>query len=265
MQPYFEKTDDLTTTQMCIYIDENMYSKNRNDELVFKYLYQIVKSIAMHRRAFSSKTDYEEFSLMCASDLYMRIDSKGPKATPIKSILNYIKSMFYIYKTNYVKQNKWLLDNKEVASIASDSDSVLNIISSNKQLNDIDLSICLENITNTVKVNLKLPYKKDSSIYKSIYLSCLLTILNSLTLSNYHKKLLKGKKLNDKLLNIVYNREIASSLVLYHLSDSFKDYILIKTNEMRRIVASDLDFTINSGNSSTAMTKGILFNSLQEI
>ena len=36
MQPYFEKTDNLTTTQMCMYIDEHAYSEDRDDDLIFK-------------------------------------------------------------------------------------------------------------------------------------------------------------------------------------------------------------------------------------
>ena len=264
MQPYFEKTDDLTTTQMCIYIDKNMYSENRNDELIFKYLYQIVKSIAMHRRAFSSKTDYEEFSLMCASELYMRIDSKGPKATPIKSILNYIKAMFYIYKKNYMDSMSWSVDDKHVVSLSGENSDVIYNLFDNTYMIETEAALYMDHISRVIKSNINLPYKSDTKIWKSIYLSCLLSILNSLTLSKYHEKLVKDNDFNVNLLSTIYKRENESSIILYHLPDSYYSYIKIKCNTLKQLIASDLDAILNSNTSGDLMMQTIIANNLNE-
>ena len=262
MQPYFEKTDDLTTTQMCIYIDENAYSEDRDDDLIFKYLYQIVKSIAMHRRAFSSKKDYEEFSLMCASELYMRIGSKGPKATPIKSILNYIKSMFYIYKKDYIASMKWSIDCKDVASLSSDNSDVIYNLSKDNYFVKAELDLYIDNISKLIKANINLPYKRNTKIWKSIYLSCLLSILSSLTLSKYHMKLVKNREFNENLLATIYKRESESSIILYHLPESYYNYIKVKCNYLKRLISNDIDAILNSNTSNDLMMQNIITSNL---
>ena len=262
MQPYFEKTDNLTTTQMCMYIDEHAYSEDRDDDLIFNYLYQIVKSIAMHRRAFSSKKDYEEFSLMCASELYMRINSKGLKATPIKSILNYIKSMFYIYKKDYIANMKWSIDCKDVVSLSADNSDVVYNLSKDNYFTKTELDLYIDNISKLIEANINLPYKKNTKLWKSIYLSCLLSLLSSLTLSKYHKKLVENKEFNINLLATVYKRENESSIILYHLPESYYNYIKVKCNFLKKLISSDIDVILNSNTSSDLMMTNIITSNL---
>lgn len=104
--------DRLKITDMCKYIDANIYKETFDEELIFKYLTTIIKSLALHKGFFKNIQDYEPYSLMTATRLYLRLTDKRqflPNDNPnkldkVKSVLNMIKSLLYPCKIDFQKQ-----------------------------------------------------------------------------------------------------------------------------------------------------------------
>ena len=68
----YTKPANLTYTDLCIYFDNNIYKKDRNDFLLFEYLYHIVLMLASKARYFRDFEDYDEFAIFGATRVYLR-------------------------------------------------------------------------------------------------------------------------------------------------------------------------------------------------
>ena len=91
-----------------------------------------------------------------------------------------------------------------------------------KSILHIDFEFYLKKMSYTINHFLKTtPYANDSVMMHKLYISCLMTLLNQITLSNYNKRryenrLKRGYNLED-FINKVYNEELAYSVVTFHL------------------------------------------------
>ena len=109
------KPSNLKYTDLCIYIDNTVYERDENnnpiglrrltsieEETVYNYLYNIIIALAHKKKLFPYKdvNQYNDFSSMFATKLYMRITSQKQdfsntrsRMRPIKSVLNLIKKV----------------------------------------------------------------------------------------------------------------------------------------------------------------------------
>ena len=182
---YFNKPKDLKYTDMCIFIDDyiasNQYN-NDDDALIYQYLYFIVKMLAFKRAFFNQSDYYEQFAIYAASQYYIRLKKIDSK--PIKSCLNYIKKTIYF--------NKILFEEEYINGLAQYStdspveyqtsfDCVLS--NSVDDLESVEFDTCLSSICDVIKSFLsRIPYVSKPDIWVNIYISCLLTYLNSVTI-----------------------------------------------------------------------------------
>ena len=99
----YQKPKDVTMIDMCIYIDNNVYTENHNDQKIFEYLYHIIKMKARDKRYFHDLKYYEDFAIFGATQVYMRLvnprqykykEDEEPELKKIKSVLNYINSFW---------------------------------------------------------------------------------------------------------------------------------------------------------------------------
>jgi len=97
----YKKPNNLKYTTMAIYIDENIYKPDHDQETIYKYLYFLAIMLAHKENLFNIEDEYEEFAIYYASQLYLRLTNKKqfeyndagePKLKRVKSILNYMKS-----------------------------------------------------------------------------------------------------------------------------------------------------------------------------
>ena len=76
-----------------------------------------------------------------------------------------------------------------------------------------------------------MPYRVGTVEWENIYLSCLLSFLNSITLSRASiarvRHFAKNAKLSAELIDKIYKRERENSTILFHLPDSMHDYITV--------------------------------------
>ena len=174
----YKKDPKVKYTDMCIYIDEHIYSGNFDEEKVYKYLYLIISMLAHKGKYFYRAEDYENFSLYMATHIYKRltnpkqfqVDENGkPKLEKIKSILNYIKKIINPIRINYQQefydQSISTLDTEDINFYQEFS--LANKLSEHTSYESMRaFNDCFENIILTIKAFLEknVPYKKGTKV-----------------------------------------------------------------------------------------------------
>ena len=281
----YNKPKDITYTQMAIAIDDMAYSDDCDDELLFEYLYHLSMMLAVKARYFKTAKHYDDFAIFMASSAFFRLknpkqymyDEDGNvKMTKLKSILNYLKVILYPRKVAFEQENYAQTDLtlKEDENLLYVGHTFANKISSSvDSLAKIEFKYCLGNCCNSIKEFLKnIPYKYKSAEWYNIYFSCLLSLMNLVTLSKDEQFKLSNAKYrtNDhSLLLEAYDRQQSEDFViLYHLDDNMKDYIRILVVQIKHIIAKDLSeilhTEIDSNSMSFPMIKAEINGGLQE-
>ena len=72
----FIRPKDVTYTDMCIYIDNNIYTDNYDVNTVYEYLYHIIFMLAKQSQLFNKHKYYDSFAIFGASRVYFRLTNK---------------------------------------------------------------------------------------------------------------------------------------------------------------------------------------------
>lgn len=258
---------------MAMYIDENIRKEDKNDELLFEYMWHLFYILAVKGRYFTSSRDYDEYALYAATQLYMRYKKegteKGKNLKPIKSCLNYIKKVLYPMKVNYQQDyyeqviKSDMSEEEYSTQLQEDRENLVR--QSNSQLVQIEYSHYLESICTTIKFVLRTsPYQNDKVMMHNIYLSCLLTLLKTITMSNrnkarFNKRVRKALSV-ENLIDQIYAQESQDNIVLYHLDPSMGNYILTLVAKIRKEIVKDLRGIIGSFEPSEQVIKDVLMS-----
>lgn len=261
---------------MAIAIDKMAYSDNCDDNLLFQYLYHLSVMLASKAKYFKTAEQYDEFGIFLASSAYFRL--KNPKQnellpnrtykmTKIKSILNYLKVILYPRKVafeqlNYSQVNtKYTSDNVDPLSGYTFVD---HLSDSAVELQKVDFRCCLGNIPQTIREFLKkIPYKYESIVWYNIYVSCLLSFLNCITLTNHDKNKLQKAIYNQNDHSILINmleKQSDDFVILYKLDDSMKDYIRILVMQLKKLIAKDLSGIIHESIDANSVIRNCIIN-----
>lgn len=260
----YKKPNNLKYTDMCIWVDNLVKRGNPTEaelEQAFQYVYHIMFMLAHKHKYFNHNYYYEEFAVYSATNIINRLflnprlgklDENGePVLPPVKSVLNYAKAAIYGMKVNFEQEfycQKIFNSNSAVHEELTLGEQLLSASGQR----EVDLRIYLSQLDRTVKhlIYKNNFYKSDKFLMKNIYVSCLLTILNSLTFTEGMLKELElkystaGSKYNFMCRQFRENRK--NSLILYHLDDSYEDYIQVLTNKVLRVVSTDMKELIYS-------------------
>jgi hypothetical protein len=272
---FFDKPN-VRYVDMCIYIDEHIYNGDYDQTTVYQYLFHIIMMLSIKRNYFNNKKLTEDFSIYAASNYYMRLlDERqfleNPSLEPIKSILNYIKKTLYSIRREYM--NKYLPEQEmtsDIEYLSIDNDAFDLYVSNRVDfVGKFEFGNYLENIDVIVKDVLKtVPYKPNTIIWNNIYISCMLSLLNSVTLKNKDVKRLNNFKrpnsLTDELLNELYLSEKYNSTILYHLEDSMYNYIGVLTNKIRHKLSQELSQSLHTPSPSVVTMKNLLMSNIIE-
>ena len=253
---------DMTYTQMAIWIDEHAYDEDVDEELLFEYLYHLSMMLARRARYFKNPEYLEMFAVELATSGFMRLQNRkqyiydefgNPKMSKLKSILNYLKVILYPRKVVFEQQNyaqtDTIIDNTEDIDLSSGYTFANLLQNSAEGLFKVEFSCCLETVVNTIKSCLKdIPYKYKSAEWYNIYISCLLSFLNSITLTNDDLERIRQFKYPSNQISAINNcfDNYKDFVILYHLPESMRDYIQIQTTRIRHIIAADLSDLINT-------------------
>ena len=271
----FQKPKDVKYTDMCIYIDNIVARGNPTTEeenKIYEYLYHLSFMLAHKHKYFNKSYYYEEFAMWFATEIIYRLfynprlneigEDGEPILSPIKSVLNYMKGIMYGRKVAFEQQT--------YSQKYSEFEEGNYLYSFNgdpyDSLKESDILLYISQISKTIKniIYKKNFYKNDKVLMKNIYMSCLLTILNSLTLSERAKDKFENtySSIDSKyrLLSRLYKENRANGLILYHLDQSMGDYITVLVNKSFKQLKNDLaELSSQSFSLSDSAMNNILF------
>lgn len=266
---------------MAMWIDDVAYSDNCDDELLYEYLYHLSVMLAYKSRYFNTSKHYDEFGLYMASSAYFRLKNKkqfiidengNPKLKKIKSILNYLKTILYPRKVTFEQENYAQTD----IILNTENDGIVPGYTFSNRLSDtadllsrVDFECTLQDIDKSIRHFMKkIPYKYKSSNWYAIYVSVLLSFLNSIVMSaNDKKKIYCAKyKLNDynRILEM-YEKQAENSVVLYHLNQDMTPYIYILVKLVKKSIAQDLSIITHTEVNTRKLSFPILQKELNNI
>ena len=245
---------------MAMYVDKKINSDTfpteEELELIYIYLYHIIRMLSYKHKYFNKTEYYDEFSLTVAADMMNRfiynpklrqLDENGnPSMGKIKSCLNYIKSVLYGRKVSFEQQTYSQKFSPRVDHIRITDMSFANQIrSSNRDLISSNVSLYLGDLSKTISTYIdNVCIYKDSLIKKNIKLSCYLSLLGSVIFTENVVDDIKTKyktpisKYNYLCSMYEWNRD--NSIVLYHLDESFRNYIVVLVRKIFSVIESDI-------------------------
>lgn len=244
----YQKPAGIKYTDMAIYIDKHSYDENRSEEvdaLIYEYLYHLVYALSLKKNYFKNYQDYDSFACYGAMRVFSRLINKNQfreekPLKKIKSVLNYIKSVLYAFKTDYQKENYVEILNPELGTgtfqLQEDiNDSIQSSYSYNKE-EDVK-ELLTQGFEIIKKIVYNTPYKNTPEIRHKLELSLLLSFINSFTLpprkeSNLINRTSKAKPIINKI-QTYYNDINQKSVVLWHLNKSMTDYVKLLYNKFK--------------------------------
>lgn len=281
----YTKPKNISYTEMCIYVDKKIQQDALTDDeasCCYEYLYHIIYMLAIKHKYFHKEEYYDEFAITLATDVYHRLfthpklkqlDENGKPLMPkMKSCLNYIKAILYGRKVAFEQKNysQKYIDIEEIPS--NKEPTYTSFLYSRDNLDfciSTNVELYLESITQTIKTHLYTtsPYKKQSLIIKNIYISCLLSILNSVTFTQQEKENIQNKYVTNnakvRYLYKEYKTNKSNCVVLYHLPESYRGYIQVVVRQLFSLIGQDIKELCHEQH---PLTEDILINiSLSEI
>lgn len=243
---------------MCIWVDENAYTDNVDEVRLYEYIQVIIDTQAKKKKFFKYKDEYFDFSVYFATKLFMRyrdkrqdnVDEGGNRELDrIKSVSNYVQQTIFFNKLLFMKEEKNA--GRSCAQYDAGSNYCLkdSIAETLNQLKSIEFSSAMNNVADTARKFIsKIPYKNGSIEWHRIYMSCLLTIMNYVTLSSEREKRVTrsngGGQINYRCINKQFQSERLSGVKLYRLDSDMSQYIYVLTNKLMKEIAHDLSETL---------------------
>lgn len=138
-----------------------------------------------------------------------------------------------------------------------------------KQFLHVDFEHYLRKISRTVKLFLKsTPYSNNPVILHKLYVSCLMTLLNQITLNNsnkkrYENKLRRGYNTSD-FINRIYIEEAATATQVFHLDESMENYVTTLVARIKKLIVKDLKDLIGSAEPTDTVVQAIIASSMEE-
>jgi hypothetical protein len=130
----------------------------------------------------------------------------------------------------------------------------------------IEFVYSLGNIQDIVANHLrKIPMSVNDNEWGNIYVSCMLTLINEMTLSKKDRqRVLSIKNVDSEKIDMIYNKQRHADVILFHLDDSMKNYIKVLVNELRHCIAKDLSCQCSTSFTSDSVVKGIIYSQVYE-
>lgn len=236
MAMQWKKRADQHYTDLCIYVDENI-EKLRNpgtypdvEDKIYNYLWLVVKALAIKKCMFQKFDDYDPYSFYAANRLFFALRKnlqnqgkiiKGKEIRPIKSCLNYTKTLLYPMKIEYQREAYREIIDEEFVTKKFDAISFKQKMQEDAKSTQLGaemftdyLKESFENLSSLIDTVLqKSPFNPKSVEYKHIKMSILLNCLTNL----------KARKKLDA---------DSASIIVWKLPKSMVSYVKILLKEV---------------------------------
>ena len=267
----YSKQENKKYTQMAKEFDEEFYTPGRDDNKLFKYLYLIFYMLACKGNYFTKFEDYDGYAQYAATKIYARYLKKEKKGEQLKSVLNYAKSCKGHLKVDYQNETFEQVTKEGDEDVQAFQQVYRDNLSTSYSRSDIieDMTETLNSFPSIAKQVIKeSPYKRDKSLCKNLYMSCLLTFLMSITLSNQTIERLNNKKetkeLSDSYVVKQYQRNLNESLVLWKLSSEYSDIVLMLVNKIRAKMSEEINEVVASNSVPDDVVDSIISSAFEE-
>lgn len=242
-QQLFKKPKDVRYVDMAIWIDNNFYNEDCDYDKAYTYMWLLAYMLACKAKYFNSKSEYEEFASLLAYSTYQRMINKDK--VKIKSVLNYMKSIMYFRKAMFDSQRHQEIinpdyDNWDASSFKERYRSILEKSNRDRLISDV-LDI-LKETSSVIKSNIPKTYKSNKVLYKNIYISCLLSMINNLTLPTKLESYLEDKLKRYPSFNEAkyYKKHLDNEIILWHLHDNMKTIIRMILNKTNKYLINEI-------------------------
>jgi len=274
---------NIKYTEMAMYIDDKVNSNKKLTEseleLIYVYLYHLIRMLAYKKHYFNKTEYYDDFSLLVAGDMMNRLiynpklnqtDEFGnPKMKRLKSILNYLKAVLYGRKVLFEQQNYSQKLSKQIADPKLTDYSFSHQIKQTKRNKiDSDIKLYIGDLSKTITsfINKNCIYS-DKIIRKNIRISCYLSILNSVIFTqNVIDNINIKYKTADSKFNYLcseYDNNRDNCIILYHLDDSYMNYVTILVRRIFNVIENDIkDLSVGDYYVSDNVLADIAFSEL---
>ena len=265
MNQLFKKPKDMRWVDLAMWIDDNFYKQDCDYNTAYEYMYLLASMLAAKRHYFSVQEDYEEFAASLAYDTYKRMsDETRPK---IKSVLNYMKSIMSFRRAAFnIQKRQKIID----PQFDTEWDSVNYVEmykeayeASNRDILFDGVTSVLKLIPQTIRKNIPKVYKLDLCEYENIYISCMLSMLNKITLPQMYESKLNTRLETTPSFDEVkyYKKYLDDEIILWHLDSSKKDIIRIILNKVNNWITNEIkslsnDIKISDTEFANIMTSG---------
>lgn len=250
LPPELDKKAKNIHARMAVYFDANIYKpkEERNDTLLFQYLYHIIYMLACTKKYFNSFAEYDQFALFMATRLYMRYinPSHTEKCGKIKSVLNYCKALIGHNKVDFQRETFMEIfgtrldggDDGSGSALREDMESSIQSSHVKEEGVDDEILHAILEIPDDVRDAVsEMPYRRDDPIRHRLEVSTLMSVLNSITLSNPSAKRLmaaEGTQSAPALKKALYEAERANCVTLWRLGGEYKNMVATLTAMARR-------------------------------
>lgn len=264
-QKIFKKPSDMRYVDLCIWIDENFYKDDCDYNTAYTYMWLIAYMLAAKQKYFNTQAEYEEFSSILAYSTYQRMMNKN--RPPIKSVLNYMKSILYFRKCAYdVQKQQRIIDPKfddwdPVSYTESCKSSYEVSVGSDRLFEGVTQT--LKDVPRIIKKNIPKVFKGDKVEYENIYISCLLSMINKVTLPAVYDDKLQSKLESSPTFDEVkyYKKYLDNDIILWHLPESFEVVVMTIINKVNNIIVNEIndlsdDIKISEVEFNGVMTSG---------
>lgn len=258
LPPELDKKAKELHARMAVYIDHYMYKpqKERDDLLIYQYIYHITYMLACKRKMFQTARDYDMYALYSAGKVYGRIinqkqfitESGQEPMKKITSILNYIKASLLGMKVSYQREEFQMVYDPNLGFDSTSyelavKDSIKKDYTNQYIIEDtIDMFKKIPSITR--KVVKSTPYSSDPIMFRRLYISCLLSFLNSITLTNKEKEKISKKESSGKNIDEIkyqyIDNKTDNSVILWRLDNKLYNYVDILVKRVKAKAADEL-------------------------
>lgn len=266
-QKLFVKPTNIRYVDMCIWIDENFYKEDCDYNKAYTYMWLLAYMLAAKQKYFKTQSDYEEFASMLAYSTYQRMMNK--KKSKIKSVLNYMKSVLYFRKCAFdVQKQQRIVDPKfddwDYVGYVEECKESYDI--SNRERLFEGVVETLKSVPSIIKRNIPRVFKTNKDEYKNIYISCLLSLLNKITLPSAYEDKLNTKLDNSPTFNEVkyYKKYLDDNIILWHLPDSMEVVVMTVLNKVNRCIVEEISQLSNDIKISEEDFNGIMSSGFME-
>ena len=249
----YSKSESKKYVQMAKEFDDEFYSGNRDDNKLFKYMYLIFYMLACKGNYFMKFEDYDGYAQYAATKIYARYLKKEKRGIQIKSILNYAKSCKSHLKVDYQNETFEQVTKEGDEDVQAFQEAYRDNLSTSYNRSEIisDTSDILNTFPKVArKVIDETPYKNNKVLCKNLYMSCLLTFLSGITLSNQTIERINCKRnvkeVQDNYIVKQYQRSIDESLILWKIPDDYSDIVTMLVNKIKNKMSEEINDVVSS-------------------